>query len=70
MPGTKIIAVAIQEFESWLVSDAAALSRVVSAPLAKAPQHPERLARNEAKSLLQTLSASVDDPGTSEAESG
>lgn len=62
MPGTKLIAAAIQEFESWLVSDGDTLARVVSAPLAKAPQHPERLARNEAKALLQTLSASVDDP--------
>lgn len=62
MPGTKVIAVAIQEFESWLVSDADALHRVVSAPLAQAPQQPERLEPASAKALLQTLSAAVDDP--------
>lgn len=60
MPGTKLIAVAVQEFESWLVSDGSALSRVVSAPLARVPQHPENLAPAEAKALLQELSATVD----------
>jgi hypothetical protein len=46
-----IVAVAIQEFEAWLIADPAALEAVIRKPLAP-PKPPERLGRQEAKKLL------------------
>lgn len=43
VPGTRLIVVAVHEFETWLVSDGAALARVLSADPLRAPQHPEKL---------------------------
>lgn len=62
MPGTKLIAVAVQEFESWLVSDGEALTAVLPAGRAQLPPHPEKLAPAEAKALLHTMSSTADDP--------
>lgn len=61
IPGTRVIAVATQEFESWLVSDPAALVSVLAVDASSAPHHPEKLAPSEAKSLLTALSALVSD---------
>ena len=61
MPGTKMVAVAIQEFEAWLVADGAALVAVLASSPSKVPQQPESLGRGEAKGLLKDLSAAVVD---------
>jgi hypothetical protein len=47
-----LVAVAIQEFEAWLIADPKALEIVIRKPLAP-PKPPERLGRQEAKKLLQ-----------------
>ena len=64
MPGTKLIAVAVQEFESWLLSDGDALAAVLGVDPARTPQHPEKLARAEAKALLQAMSSAAEDPAS------
>jgi hypothetical protein len=47
----KVIAVAVQEFEAWLIADHAAVCSALDAtPIA--PKDPERMARREAKALL------------------
>jgi hypothetical protein len=62
IPGNKLIAVATQEFESWLVGDPAALTAVLGVDANRAPPHPERLAPSAAKALLTELTASNEDP--------
>jgi Domain of unknown function (DUF4276) len=48
---SKVIAVAVQEFEAWLIADHAAVCKALdAAPIA--PKDPERMARREAKGLL------------------
>jgi hypothetical protein len=47
-----VVAVAIQEFEGWLIADPKALEAVIRKPLSP-PKPPERLGRQEAKKLLQ-----------------
>ena len=59
VPGARIIAVAIHEFESWLVSDGGALNLVLTASASSAPNHPEKLAPAAAKALLKTLTEGV-----------
>ncbi len=61
MPGTKLIAVAVQEFEAWLLSDGKALAGVLATQPAQVPQHPENLAPSEAKALLHTMSSAAED---------
>lgn len=59
-----VASVAIQEFESWLIADEAAVKTVLRKPLS-APKPPERLTRGQAKELLQQWSeehASKQDP--------
>jgi hypothetical protein len=48
---SKVIAVAVQEFEAWLIADHAAVCKALDAPLT-VPRDPERMARREAKGLL------------------
>ena len=48
-----VIAVAVQEFEAWLVADHRAVCQALDATLS-APKEPERMARREAKGLLAT----------------
>lgn len=52
IPVTTVIAVAIQEFETWLIADPSALKSVLRKPLSP-PKPPEKLSRREAKELLQ-----------------
>lgn len=61
IPGVRLIAVAIQEFESWLSCDGKTLNAVLSADSGGAPQQPEKLAPGEAKAMLQKLMSNVDD---------
>lgn len=51
LPVTRVIAVAVQEFESWLIADPKAVSKVLG-PETRLDHSPESLARREAKSLL------------------
>jgi hypothetical protein len=51
-----VAAVAIQEFEAWLLADVEALKSVFRKPLSP-PKPPERLGRRQAKELLQQWSA-------------
>lgn len=55
LPVTKVVGVAIEEFESWLVGDPGALSRVL--PRSISPPEIESLAPREAKDLLQRWTA-------------
>jgi len=48
---SRVIAVAVQEFEAWLIADHAAVRKALGAAL-PAPADPERMARREAKGLL------------------
>jgi len=50
-----IAAVAIQEFEAWLIADPDAVKAVLRKPLSP-PKPPERLGRRQAKELLQQWS--------------
>lgn len=50
-----VAAVAIQEFEAWLIADGEAVKSVLRKPLSP-PKPPERLGRREAKELLQKWS--------------
>jgi hypothetical protein len=59
IPVTSVIAVAIEEFESWLIGDSAAVAQVL--PEATPPPQIESLDRRQAKSLLQQWSASHQD---------
>ena len=61
LPGAKLIAVAVNEFESWLLSDGAALFTVLGVESSKAPQHPESLEPSVAKARLQELTDTVQD---------
>jgi hypothetical protein len=59
-----VAAVALQEFEAWLIADGEAVKSVLRKPLAP-PKSPESLARRQAKELLQQWSdahASSKDP--------
>jgi hypothetical protein len=59
-----VAAVAIQEFEAWLIADPEAVKSVIRKPLSP-PKPPERLGRRQAKELLQQWSdehASKQDP--------
>jgi hypothetical protein len=59
-----VAAVAIQEFEAWLLADGEAVKSVFRKPLSP-PKPPERLGRRQAKELLQQWSdehASKQDP--------
>jgi Domain of unknown function (DUF4276) len=49
----RAIAVAVQEFEAWLIADHGAACRAFGAALT-APRDPERMARREAKELLRS----------------
>jgi hypothetical protein len=48
---SNVIAVAVQEFEAWLIADHAAACKALNAALI-APRDPERMARREAKEQL------------------
>ncbi len=50
-----VAAVAIQEFEAWLIADPEAVKSVLRQPLSP-PKPPERLGRRQAKELLQQWS--------------
>lgn len=50
-----VVAVAIQEFEAWLIADPEAVKSVLRKPLSP-PRPPERLGRRQAKELLQQWS--------------
>lgn len=50
-----VAAVAIQEFEAWLIADGEAVKSVLRKPLVP-PKPPERLGRTQAKALLQQWS--------------
>jgi Domain of unknown function (DUF4276) len=50
-----VAAVAIQEFEAWLIADPEAVKSVLRKPLSP-PKPPERLGRRQAKELLQQWS--------------
>lgn len=52
VPVEAVVSVAIQEFEAWLVADPAALRSVLRQTLTL-PKSPEKLARRQAKELLQ-----------------
>lgn len=59
-----VAAVAVQEFEAWLIADPEAVKSVLRKPLSP-PKPPERLGRRQAKELLQQWSdehASKQDP--------
>jgi hypothetical protein len=47
-----VVGVAIQEFEAWLIADPDAIKSVLRQPLAP-PRPPERLARRQAKEILE-----------------
>lgn len=51
LPGTRIIAVAIQEFEAWLIADTVALNKALGAGPSTAPD-PESMKPRQAKELL------------------
>jgi hypothetical protein len=64
LTGEAVAAVAIQEFEAWLIADPEAVKSVLRRPLSP-PKPPERLGRRQAKELLQQWSddhASKQDP--------
>lgn len=61
LPGAKLVAVAVNEFESWLLSDGAALASVLSVVPAMAPQFPEKLEPSVAKARLKELTETVVD---------
>jgi hypothetical protein len=52
IPVETVVAVAIQEFEAWLVADPAVVQAVLRQPLTL-PKPPEKLSRRQAKELLQ-----------------
>lgn len=62
VPGTKLIAVAVQEFESWLIADQRALADVLGVAPAY-PGPPESLAPTVAKEQLAGWSASAGKDG-------
>ncbi len=55
LPVPALVSAAVQEFEAWLIADAQALKTVLRTPLS-VPKPPERLAKREAKRLLQEWS--------------
>ena len=50
---SKVIAVAVQEFEAWLIADHAAVCQAFGTTLPP-PRDPERMDRREAKALLES----------------
>lgn len=60
LPGATVVAVAVEEFESWLLADADALKVVLDVDRAQLPARPEDLRPRESKALLSQLS--VDAP--------
>lgn len=65
LPVPKVIAVAVQEFESWLIADPDALARVVG-PSAHLDRPPESLTRGEAKKLLADWCARTEEQRSGE----
>ena len=61
---TRVVGVAVEEFESWLIGDSAALASVL--PAATPPPEIESLDPRQAKSLLQQWSATQ--PGKTDRE--
>jgi hypothetical protein len=58
----KVIAVAVQEFEAWLIADHRAVCEVLAAAPAQ-PREPERMARRQAKELLVSWMGDRDGSG-------
>jgi hypothetical protein len=56
VPVRAVVAVAIQEFEAWLIADGEALEVLFRKPLMLPGKSPERLGRRKAKELLQQWS--------------
>jgi hypothetical protein len=54
LPVSKVVGVAVQEFEAWLLADHAAVRQALGAAQAL-PSDPEGMARREAKALLVAL---------------
>jgi hypothetical protein len=52
--GARVIAVAVQEFEAWLLADQRALNTLLGSAVGK-PSAVEEMARREAKELLAAL---------------
>jgi hypothetical protein len=62
LPGSKVIAVAVEEFEAWLIADVATVNRVLKSPRSFAGPS-DRLARGVAKSELSAWIGESGAPG-------
>jgi len=65
LPVTKIIAVAVEEFEAWLVADQKAVAEVLGSK-ARLDDRPEKLPRREAKRLLASWCGQPDESRSGE----